>query len=134
MSRINTNIPSLTAQHDLARAQKDLATSLRRLSSGIRINSAGDDPAGLIVSELLRSEMVSISRAVSNTQRAVNIIATTEGALNEANSLLVDIRDKIIGAASTGALSQEEIDEAAWMGIAFGGSPTMMFYNELKGE
>ncbi len=110
MSRINTNIPSLTAQHDLARAQKDLTSSLRRLSSGLRINSAADDPAGLIISELLRSEMVSIGRAISNTTRATNIIATTEGALNEVNSLLVDIRDKVVEAASTGALSTEEID------------------------
>ncbi|MHC4712561.1 MAG: flagellin N-terminal helical domain-containing protein [Planctomycetota bacterium] len=110
MSRINTNIPALTAQHDLARAQKSLTTSLRRLSSGIRINTASEDPAGLIISELLRSEIVSIGRAISNTQRAVNIIATTEGALNEVNSLLVDIRDKLVGAASTGALSEEEIN------------------------
>ena len=109
MSRINTNIPALTAQHDLAKAQKSLSTSLNRLSSGIRINSAADDPAGLIISELLRSEMVSIARAMSNTQRAVNIIATTEGGLNEVNSLLVNIRDKIVEAASTGALSAEEI-------------------------
>lgn len=110
MSRINTNIPSLTAQHDLTRAQRDLTTSLRRLSSGIRINSAAEDPAGLIISELLRAEMASINKAISNTQRAVNIIATTEGALNEVNSLLVDIRDKIVEAASTGALSEEEIN------------------------
>jgi len=110
MSKINTNIPSLTAQHDLARAQRDLSTSLRRLSSGVRINTAADDPAGLIISELLRGEMVSIDRAISNTQRATNIIATTEGALNEVNSLLVEIRDKVVEAASTGALSEEEIN------------------------
>ena len=110
MSRINTNIPSLTAQHDLARAQKDLTASLRRLSSGLRINNAADDPAGLIISELLRSEMVSIGRAISNTTRATNIIATTEGALNEVNSLFIDIRDKVVEAASSGALSQEEIN------------------------
>ena len=110
MSRINTNIPALTAQHDLGKAQNSLSTSLRRLSSGIRINSASEDPAGLIISELLRSEKASISRAVSNTQRATNIIATTEGALNEVNSLLVDIRDKIVEAASKGALSTQEID------------------------
>ena len=110
MSRINTNIPALTAQHDLVRAQVALTTSLRRLSSGLRINVAADDPSGLIVSELLRSEMVSISRAISNTTRATNIIATTEGALNEVNSLLVDIRDKVVEAASKGALSQQEID------------------------
>ena len=110
MSRINTNIPALTAQHDLARAQRDMTTSLRRLSSGIRINSAAEDPAGLIISELLRAEIASTSRAISNTQRAVNIISTTEGALNEVNSLLVGIRDKIVEAASTGALSDQEVD------------------------
>jgi len=110
MSRINSNIPALTAQHDLSKAQNNLQTSLRRLSSGIKINSAAEDPAGLIISELLRSEKASISTAVSNTQRATNVIATTEGALNEVNSLLVDIRSKIVEAASKGALSPSEID------------------------
>lgn len=109
MSRINTNIPSLTAQHDLAKAQKDLTTSLRRLSSGVKINSAADDPAGLIISELLRGETASINRAISNTQRAANIIATAEGGLNEVNSLLIDIRDKVVEAASSGALTPDEI-------------------------
>jgi len=110
MASINTNIPSLTAQHDLARAQKDLTQSLRRLSSGVRINSAADDPAGLIIGELLRSETTAIGRAIANTTRATNIIATTEGALNEVNSLLIDIRDKVLQAASKGALSTQEID------------------------
>jgi flagellin len=80
------------------------------LSSGLRINSAKDDPAGLIISEMLRSEMTSITQAVDNTERAGNVIATAEGALNEVSSLLNDVRDLIVEAASTGSLTAEEID------------------------
>jgi flagellin len=95
---------------DLFKSNQSMETSLQRLSSGLRINSAKDDPAGLIISEMLRSEMTSISQAIDNTERASNVIATTEGALNEVSSLLNDVRDLVVEAASTGSLTAEEID------------------------
>ena len=110
MTRINTNVASLVAISDLSRSNNAMETSLQRLSSGLRINSAKDDPAGLIISEMLRSEMTSITQAVDNTERAGNVIATAEGALNEVSSLLNDVRDLIVEAASTGSLTAEEID------------------------
>jgi len=109
MARINTNVPALTAQTHLRRSQRDLQTSLERLSSGLRINRGADDPAGLIVSENLRSEIAGVTQAIDNSQRAINVIATAEGALNEVAALLVDIQDLIIEAANEGALSDEEI-------------------------
>src|SRR4051794_11521793 len=69
MSRINTNINSLQALHTLSKNQSNLSTSLQRLSTGLRINSAKDDPAGLIASESLRSEIAGINQAIDNSNR-----------------------------------------------------------------
>jgi len=110
MSRINTNISSIQAVHRLIANQNDLAVRLERLSSGLRINRGRDDPAGLIASESLRSEIVGISQAIENSTRAINVIATAEGALNEVSALLLEIRGLIVKSANEGALSQEEIE------------------------
>jgi flagellin len=109
MARINTNIPAITAQTHLARANQELNTTLTRLSTGLRINRGADDPAGLIVSENLRSEMASIQQAIDNSQRASNVIATAEGALSEVGNLLINIKELAVEAANSGALSKEEI-------------------------
>jgi flagellin len=110
MSRINTNVGALVAQRALNKTQKSLGETLQRLSTGLRINRGADDPAGLIASEGLRSEISGIGQAISNSQRASNVIATTEGALNEVASLLLNVKNLIVEAANSGALSQEEID------------------------
>ena len=89
MSRINTNVSALIAQQNLAKSNADLQTRLERLSTGLKINRGSDDPAGLIVSERLRSEIGSIHTAVDNSQRASNVISTAEGALSEVASLLL---------------------------------------------
>jgi flagellin len=109
MSRINTNVQSLVAVNNLTRANEDLNQALVRLSSGMRINSAADDPSGLIMSEALRGEKASINRAIDNSTRAGNIVATAEGALNEVSSLLVSIKDLVTEAANAGGLSESEI-------------------------
>ena len=110
MTRINTNIPSLQATHGLIRNQQDLVLRLERLSTGLRINRGRDDPAGLIASEILRSEIRGISQAIDNSQRAINVISTAEGSLNEVSSLLLDIRALISKSANDGALSRREIE------------------------
>jgi flagellin len=109
MTRINTNVSSLTAQTRLTRTNNDLNTALTRLSTGLRINSGKDDPAGLIASESLRSDITSINKALSNTQRASQIIATADSALGQVSSLLNDIRGLVTEAANSGALSDDEI-------------------------
>ncbi|MGC4030663.1 MAG: flagellin [Tepidisphaeraceae bacterium] len=109
MSRINTNIPSLQAMTTYSKNSADLNTHLQRLSTGLRINSGKDDPSGLIASETLRSEMEGINQAVSNTQRADNVINTAEGALSEVSSLLLNMQSLTNQAANTGALSDDEI-------------------------
>jgi len=110
MSRINTNISSMNAIHQMIANQTELTVRLQRLSSGLRINSGKDDPAGLIASENLRSEMKGLSTAVDNSIRASSVIATAEGALNEISSLLIDIKGLLVTSANKGALSDEEID------------------------
>jgi len=109
MSRINTNVTAIVAQHNLAQSQSDLSVRLERLSTGLRINAGKDDPAGLIVSERLRSEIAGVGQAIDNAERAVNVIATGEAALAEVSQLLNDIKGLTIEAANTGGFSKEEI-------------------------
>ena len=109
MSRINTNISSLIAQTTLARSNSDLQTALNRLSTGLRINQGKDDPAGLIASENLRRDITGVEKAISNSERANQLIATADSGLGQVSSLLNDIRGLVSEAANSGALSSEQI-------------------------
>ena len=109
MTRINTNVSSLNAQKTLARSNAQLQEALTRLSTGLRINVGKDDPAGLIASEVLRSNIVSTQRAITNSERANQMIATADSALGQVSSLLNDIRALISEATNTGAMSEEQI-------------------------
>lgn len=110
MTRISSNVPAVVAQRHLQTSQRELSVALERLSSGLRINRGADDPAGLIVSERLRAEIEGLGQAIHNSERAINVIATTEGALNEVNALLKDIQALIVEAANQGAFSPEETE------------------------
>ena len=83
---------------------------LERLSTGLRINRGSDDPAGLIISERIRSDIQAIEQGIKNGERASTVIATTEAALAEVNDLLNSIRALIVESANTGANSKEERD------------------------
>jgi len=109
MSRINTNVSSLTAQLALATNQANLSVTLQRLSTGLRINTGADDPAGLIASESLKSEIAGINQAVTNSTRAGNVLSTADGALTEVSSLLLTIKGLVVASANSGALSPAEI-------------------------
>lgn len=109
MARINTNLPSLIAQRQLTKSTGELGLRLQRLSTGLRINRGADDPAGLIVSERLRSEIKGLDQAISNSERASSVIATTEGYLAEISDLLNSIKGLVVEAANTAGLSKEEI-------------------------
>ena len=108
MTRINTNVNSLIAQRVLGQNNKSLNTSLERLSTGLKINSGADDPAGLIASENLRSEKAGIQTAIDNAGRASNIIGTAEGGLTEVSSLLTQLQSLVGQTANSGGLSDEE--------------------------
>ncbi|MGL4512126.1 MAG: flagellin [Lacipirellulaceae bacterium] len=110
MSRINTNVSSLVGRNNLARANSSLSQSLTRLSTGLRINTGKDDPAGLIASENLRSDITAIKRAIGNTDRANQVIATADSSLGQVSSLLNDIRGLVTESANAGALSSAQIE------------------------
>lgn len=108
MSRINTNVPSLVARANLNRSTDELQVRLQRLSTGLRINRGADDPAGLIISERLRSDIKGTEQGIKNSDRASSVIATSEGALSEVSDLLNSIRALIVESSNTGANSAEE--------------------------
>jgi flagellin len=100
LTNINQNISSLNAQRNLTTNSTRLTSSVERLSSGLRINRGADDPSGLIISEMLRAQVSSLDVAQENTLEGVNLVKTAEGALNESNSLLKQMRDLAVQAAS----------------------------------
>lgn len=100
LTSINQNIASLNAQRNLTLNSTRLQSSVERLSSGLRINRGADDPSGLIISEMLRAQVSSLGVAQQNSLQGVNLIKTAEGALNEVNGLLRQMRDLAVSAAS----------------------------------
>jgi len=100
--RINTNITAMNAMRALTSTSEAFARSIERLSSGMRINRGADDPAGLIISENLRAQMVGMSQAVSNAQDAANLLKTAEGGLDEIHNLLRTMRQLAVHASNTG--------------------------------
>lgn len=98
--RINTNIQSLIAQRNLSTNGDRQKTSLDRLSSGMRINKAGDDAAGLAISEKLRAEIRSMKQAQRNANDGVSLIQVAEGSMNEISNILVRLRELSIQSAS----------------------------------
>ena len=110
MTRINTNISSLISQNTLQRNNGELQEALTRLSTGLRINSGKDDPAGLIASESLRADITSIDKAISNSTRANLLIGTADSALGQVSSLLNDVRGLVVEAANVGTLSSDQIE------------------------
>jgi len=97
---LQTNLSSLTAQKNVNRSERTLALSMERLSSGMRINSAADDAAGLAISEKLRAQARSLSQAQRNANDGVSLIQTAEGALNEVSDMLVRMRELSVQAAN----------------------------------
>src|SRR6201996_1910675 len=98
--RIATNITSLNAQRQMALTRMNLDKSLERLASGSRINHAGDDAAGLAISENLRAQIRGLRQAKRNGQDGVSLIQVSEGGLNEISTILIRLRELSIQAAS----------------------------------
>ena len=105
--RIFNNIPSLNAQRILGLNNDRLAVSVERISSGLRINRAADDAAGLAISEALRSDIRALRQATRNANDGISLINVTEGALNEQSSILIRLRE-LSSQASTGTVGSTE--------------------------
>jgi len=108
MSRINTNVNALIAQRVLTQQNKGLSQSLERLSTGLRINRGADDPAGLIASEKLRGEKAQINAAISNAERADQVVNVAEGGLAEINNQLIELQGLVTETANDAGLSKAE--------------------------
>jgi flagellin len=116
---IANNVTSLNAQNNLNRATSGLARSIERLSSGLKVNRGADGAAALVISEKQRAQIAGLKQAVDNTEKAVSLVQTAEGALNEINNLLVKVRSLALDSANSGvndddalAANQAEIDNA----------------------
>ena len=98
--QIATNVGALNAYRNLSANQNDVSKSLEKLSSGLRINRAADDAAGLAISEGLRSQVNGLNVAARNAQDGISVIQTAEGALTEVHSILQRVRDLAVQAGN----------------------------------
>jgi flagellin len=104
---INTNIMSLDAQRNLNKSQSALQQSMQRLSSGLRINSAADDAAGLAIANNMNAQVKSLNQASRNANDGVSLVQTADGALNETGNILTRMRE-LATQSSTGTLGSTE--------------------------
>jgi flagellin len=98
--RINTNVASINAQRNLQESSGRLGSSLEKLSSGKRINRAGDDAAGLATSESLRANMRGLQQAARNASDGISLVQVAEGGLNETTNILIRLRELAIQGSS----------------------------------
>jgi flagellin len=99
-TRINTNVDAFTAQRNLSATALSYSKSVQKLSSGLRINSASDDAAGLAISEKLRAQIRGLAQAQRNAQDGISMIQTGEGAMNETTSMLQRMRELAVQASN----------------------------------
>ncbi|MFC5458246.1 flagellin [Massilia niabensis] len=110
MLSLHTNAASLSAQNSVGRTQNSLSTSMTRLSTGFRINSASDDAAGLQIATRLKAQTSGMAVAMRNTQNSVSMLQTAEGALNEVTNILTRMKDLATQAADG---SSSSVDQGA---------------------
>lgn len=108
MSVINTNITAMIGQQNLSQSQSALSTSMERLSSGLRINSAKDDAAGQAIANRMSSQITGLSQAQRNANDGISVAQTAEGALNQVNDNLQRVRELTVQAAN-GTNSQDDL-------------------------
>ena len=109
--RINNNLMSVNTQRQLSVNNNNVAKSVEKLSSGYRINRAGDDAAGLAISEKMRSQIRGLDQATRNSQDAISLVQTAEGALSETHSILQRMRELSVQSASD--TNQDAVDREA---------------------
>jgi flagellin len=104
---VNTNLAGLNAQRNVSKVQTGLAQSVERLSSGLRVNSAKDDAAGLAISMKLTSQVRSLNQAIRNAQDGISVVQTAEGGMNEIHNILIRMRE-LAQQAATGTLASSD--------------------------
>src|SRR5208282_760367 len=109
MTRINTNVSAVIANQNLQNSNNSLQTTLTRLSTGLRINSAADDPAGMIAATDLGANIAASNQAISNSQVSSQLISTADSALSQISSLLTTINGLVTESANTSSESSSQI-------------------------
>jgi flagellin len=117
--RINHNIASLNGHRNMVKNDAAVSRSLEKLSSGLKINRAADNAAGLVISEQMRAQLGGIKQAMNNTEQAVTMVQTAEGALDEMNSLLSKVKSLALHAMNSGVSdsAQRNADNAEFQNI-----------------
>jgi flagellin len=112
--KINTNVAAIGAMRNIGITNTEFSKSINKLSTGLRISTAADDPAGLVASEQFRAQITGIDQAVRNSQDAINYAKTAEGALTEVNTLLKDARTLAVASGNTATLTtaQQQANQA----------------------
>lgn len=108
-TRINTNTTAFEAARNLSNSSDMLAKNIQRLSSGMRINSAADDAAGLVISQNMKAQSNGLDQATKNSNDAINVAKTAEGAMGEVHSLLMSMRQLAVHAANAGVNSAADV-------------------------
>ena len=109
MLSLHTNAAALSAQNAISKTQSNLSTSMTRLSTGYRINSAMDDAAGLQIASRLKAQSSGMSVAMRNTQNATALMQTAEGALDQVSNIVVRMKDLATQAADTGSTAKDKL-------------------------
>ncbi|HOC94144.1 MAG TPA: flagellin [bacterium] len=110
MSVVNTNISGLIGLNNLRLTNLGLQTSLERLSSGLRINHASDDPSGLAIAKGMEAQIGGIRTAVQNAEDGINLIRTADGSLSETHDILLRMRDLAVRAANEATLTSADLN------------------------
>jgi len=105
---VNTNTAAMSALNSYTKNYKTLNSSLEKISSGSRINSAADDASGLMISEKMRAQIVSYEQAYKNGEDAISFIETAEGALQQTTNALQKMRELVVQAQNSGTLTEED--------------------------
>ncbi len=107
--RVNNNITALRSLLNLNKTDREQASALERLSTGLRIIRASDDPSGLVISESLRAQLVALKRAASNTQNGSNLLAIADNALGKISDLLRGMKDSVTFALNSGGITPDQL-------------------------
>src|SRR5690606_20929560 len=106
---INHNISALNTHRQLSFNNTNAAKNMEKLSSGLRINRAGDDAAGLAISEKMRGQIRGLEMASKNAQDGISLIQTAEGGLNETHAILQRMRELVVQAGNTGTQGEDDL-------------------------
>ena len=131
--RINNNLMAMNTHRQLGMANAAGSRSMEKLSSGYRINRAGDDAAGLSISEKMRGQIRGLTQASRNAQDGISLIQTAEGALNETHAILQRMRELVVQAGNAGTLASEDLqaiqDEIEQLSGEIGGIASRTQFN-----